>query len=139
MSCNCKCQVPAARAVYDSPSAQAVAAGGLVNLPEVTVDTNCMGVTGGTVRIQAGGDYTVDFNATAVATAAGPVEVVMYRDGAPVSGARSAGTAAAVGDLVPLAFSTIVSVDCCAPTQLTFRATQATSFTVANALVVKAE
>ena len=127
------CKTPILRAVYDSPTAQAVAADGLIQFTSETSNSCCRDwLNQGTITLKQNGTYEIHFNATAVATAAGPVEVQMYRNGTPVPGAHAYGTAAAVGDFVPLSFTALATVDCCCGDTISFRAITATSFNVAN-------
>lgn len=127
------CKTPILRAVFDNPTVQTVDAGGVIQLPDVTTNECCSApVNGGLVTIRKNGTYEIHFNCTLVATAAGPVEVQMYRNGAAVPGAHALGTAAAIGDNVSLAFTALVSVDCCCSTTFDFRCIDATSVRVAN-------
>ena len=129
------CKTPIIRAVFDSPTVQAVDALGIINLPEVTTNECCSNpVTGGVITLRTNGTYEIHFNCSLVATAAGPVEVQMYRNGSPVPGAHALGTAAAIGDNVNIAFTALASVDCCSTT-IDFRAIDATSVRVANATI----
>lgn len=127
MSCN----TTAIRTVFDSATVQTVAANGIINMPEVTTTGRCASSASGITTIRRNGTYHVDVNMTTVATAAGVEEVQLYRNGSPVPGAHALGTAAAVGDNVPMAFSTLVTVDC-APVTLDVRSTPATSVRVAT-------
>lgn len=128
------CKTPILRAVFDSPTVQNVDADGIIQFANVTTNECCNNgiVNGGTITLRDTGNYEVHFNTTLVATAAGPVEVQMYRNGTPVPGAHALGTAAAVGDNVSLAFTGLVSIDCCCATTIDFRAIDATSVRVAN-------
>lgn len=130
MSCN----TSAIRTVFDSPTVQAVAANGIINMPEVTTTGRCLSSASGVTTIRKNGTYHVDVNVTTVATAAGVEEVQLYRNGSPIPGAHALGTAAAVGDNVPMAFSALVSVDN-APVTLDIRSTPATSVRVANVTI----
>lgn len=126
------CKTPILRAVFDSTTVQDVAANGIIQYSSVTSNSCCNSpVNAGVITLRDNGTYEVHFNVTLVATAAGPVEVQMYRNGTPVPGAHALGTAAAIGDNVNMAFTALVSVDCCATT-LDFRAIDATSVRVAN-------
>lgn len=133
MSCN----NAALRAVFDSATLQDVAAGGTINLPEVTSNSCCATANGGTVTIKESGNYDVAWNLTAVATAAGVIEAQLYRNGSPVPGAHAFETAAATGDYVSMSASTLVSVDCCCGDTLSLRVPNATSVRVASIIVEK--
>lgn len=126
------CKAKIARAVFDSPTVQAVDAGGVINLPEVTKNTRCVNVTGGAMAVRNGGTYNVHANITAVATAAGVLEFQLYRNGTPVPGAHALVTAAAVGDNVSVAFFTPLTVECCGSTTIDLRSATATTIRVAN-------
>lgn len=127
------CKTPIFRAIFDSPTVQAVDADGIINLPEVTSNSKCATATGGTITLRNPGTYEVHFNVTAVATAAGPVEIQMFRNGTAVPGAHTIGTAAAVGDNVSLSFTALATIECCGSESLSFHAVTATSIRVANA------
>lgn len=131
MSCN----TPIMRTVFDSATVQEVAAGGVINMPEVTSNSSCLTSSGGTASIRKQDDYNVSANVTAVATAIGPVEIQLYRNGSPVPGAHAIGQAAAVGDNVPLSFSTPITVECCGTETLTLRAITATTVRIANMVI----
>lgn len=127
------------RAVFDNPTVQNVDAGGIIQFPDVTVNECCITpVNGGIITLRNNSkcntNVDVQFNCTLVATAAGAVEVQMYRNGAPVPGAHALGTAAAIGDNIPLSFSTVITADCCNET-IDFRCINATSVRVANAIL----
>lgn len=121
-----------AHAVFDSATVQTVAAGGVVNLPEVTKNTRCVTVTGGAMAVRGGGTYNVHVNVTATATAAGAQEFQLYRNGTPVPGAHAIATAAAVGDNVAVAFDAPISVECCGSTTIDLRSATATSIRIAS-------
>lgn len=129
------CKTPILRAVFDSPTVQAVDADGIINLPEVTSNTECATSTGGTITLRTPGTYEIHLNVTAVATAAGAVEVQMFRNGTAVPGAHAIGTAAAVGDNVPLSFTGLATIECCGSESISFHAVTATSIRVANATI----
>lgn len=127
------CKTPILRAVYDSPTAQTVASDGLIQFTSETSNSCCRDwLNQGTITLKQNGTYEIHFNATAVATAAGTIEVQMYRNGNVVPGAHAYGTAAAIGDFVPMAFTGLCTVDCCCGDTISFRAINATSFNVAN-------
>lgn len=130
MSCNS----PAARAVFDSATVQTVTANGIINMPEVTVNGRCISVASGVFTLRRNGTYRVDVNVTTIATAAGVEEIQLYRNGSPVPGAHALGTAAAVGDNVPMSFSALVTVDD-SPVTLDVRSAVATSVRVANVTI----
>lgn len=123
--------------MFDSPTVQAVDANGTIDLPEVTSNSRCATENGGTIALREKGTYEVHFNVTAIATAVGPVEIQMYRNGSPVPGAHAIAQAAAVGDNVNMAFTGLVTVECCGSDTISFRAITATSIRVANVTLEK--
>ncbi len=134
MSCN----KAIARAVFDSATLQAVGANGVINLPEVTTSSACdrVSVSGGVVTLRGGGTYEVDVNVTMSAAAAGTEDVQLYVNGTPQPGAHALGTAAAAGDLVPMSFHDLVTVECCGTTTIDVRSVPASNVRVANVTVV---
>lgn len=131
MSCN----TPILRAVFDSATVQAVAANGIINMPDVTSTGTCNTSASGVITLRRAGTYIVHFNATTVATAAGAQEIQMLRNGTPVPGAHALETSAAVGDNASLAFTALVSVSNGSATTLSFRSVPATSIRVANVTI----
>lgn len=133
------CKTPILRALFDSPTVQTVDANGIIQLPDVTSNECCSDqVTGGSIMLRNKGTYEVHFNCTLVGTAAGAVEVQMYRNGSPIPGAHALGTATAVGDNVPLSFTALTTVDCCAQT-IDFRCIDATTVRVANVTIERVD
>lgn len=71
-----------------------------------------------TINLNCAGIYRVAFNASAIASVAGNLEVQLYRDGVPMAQATSINTGA-VADAETLSFETLVQVprgntcDCC--------------------------
>lgn len=124
------------RFVFDSATAQAVAAGG--NLPLATA-TATRGLTcdGEAVTIDQAGTYLIEASATLAATEAGAVETQLYRNGSAVAGAHAYGTAEAEGDYVPQAYAAVVTVPRCGQAVVGIRAVDATSVVVAELVVVK--
>lgn len=131
------CKIPSLRAVFDSPTLQSVAAGGVISLPNVTSNTKCLTASDGTIAIRNPGTYKVSWNVTATANAAGPVEVQLYRDGSPVPGSHAAATAAAAGNLVPMSASALVTVECCGSEALALRMATAAGVRIANVAIEK--
>lgn len=126
------------RFVYDSTTAQAVAAGGNIVFSTATTSNNCLVNAGqGVIRIERPGLYNVFFNATLQATAAGAVNVGLQHNGAVVAGASSGVSLAAAGDFGSVAFATPVTVRCCMNDTLAFVSDAASSYTVACAVVEK--
>lgn len=127
------CKTPIFRAVYDSAAVQPVAADGLILFNSTTSNQCCKDMYNeGTITIKQSGTYEIHFNATLAATAAGTQEVQMYRNGNPVPGAHGLETAAAIGDFANIAFTALVTVDCCCGDTISFRCPEATSIRVAN-------
>lgn len=131
MSCN----TPIIRTVFDSTTLQAVAANGIINMPDVTSNRECLSSTGGVTTIRTPGNYIVHFNATVSATAVGAQEIQMLRNGSPVAGAHAIETAAAVGDLASMAFAFPITVTNGTTSTISFRAANAMNIRIANAVV----
>ena len=124
------------RFVYDSATTEAVDAGG--NLPLTTATATCnLTCDGETVTIDQCGVFLVLADATLVATEAGTIELQLYRNGNAVPGAHAYGTAAAEGDYVSQSLATVVSVPKCGQATVNVKATEATSVTVAELIVMK--
>lgn len=124
------------RFVYDSATAQSVAAGG--NLPLTASTATCgLSCDGETVTISRAGEYLVAVDATLAATAAGTVETQLYRNGNAVPGAHAYSTAAAAGDYAAQAYATVVSVPACGQATVNVKAATATGVVVANLVVVR--
>lgn len=119
------------RTVFDSTTLQAVAANGLINMPDVTTDSKCNTSTSGVVTLRVPGTYAVHANVTVSATAAGPQEVQLIRNGAPVPGAHALETAAAIGDLASMAFTTLITVPENSSVTLALRSATAANIRVA--------
>lgn len=131
------CKTPILRAVFDSATLQAVAANGVINLPEVTSNSRCVTVSGGTINIRETGTYEVHWNVTTSAAAAGTENVQLFANGNPVPGSHALATAAAAANLVPLAATGVTTIDCCGNTALTLRSVPATNVRVANITLYK--
>lgn len=95
-----------------------------------TLVRSCCDVTheGGSTAVvfRKPGNYTIHINATAVATAAGPVTITMQVNGSNYAGATATETIAAVGDSATLSFESAIHVACncqaitSLPTSVTF-------------------
>lgn len=127
------------RGTFDSPTVQAVLANGVIPVSSFTTNTNCIKNDNGTITVRHGGTYKVSVNVTTIATAAGVEEIQLYRNGTPVPGAHAQGTAAAVGDAVPMSFSTLITVEDCGQTTLTVQSTPATSVRIYDIDLVEAK
>lgn len=125
------------RGVYDSTTVQNVAANGVINFTNFVSNSNCNEGTGGTITLNRPGNYIVSFNATVSAAVAGAQEIQLFRNGSPVAGAHAIETAAAIGDLASLAFSTPISVTRGTPVTLTIRAINAMNIRIANVVAFK--
>ncbi len=133
------CKTPILRAVFDSATLQAVAANGTINFTQVTSNTNCATLNGGTISLRTPGDYEVHFNVTTSAAAAGVEEIQMYRNGSPELGAHALETTATAADLASMSFTALVSVECCGNTSISFRSVPATNIRVANVTIEKVD
>lgn len=98
-------------------TSQAVLADGVINFTTDRILTGCTATRDGeTFQLNKPGYYYVTFNAVATATEAGEITVTLENNGIAVIGATASMTAGTVGDLVNLAFATIIKVppSCCA-------------------------
>lgn len=129
------CKTPIFRAVYDSPTLQAVDADGTIVFADATSNTGCISQNNGTISIRQAGNYKFSFNVTFQPTAAGPVEVQLYRNGSPVPGAHAIDVAAAAADNVSLAASAVASVECCNTDTFSLRVVQAGNVRIANIII----
>lgn len=126
------------RFVYDSTTTTAVPANGNIPLPLSTISTNCLSCDGTTITINRCGVYEVSANFSMSATAAGAVEVQMYRNGNAVPGAHAITTASAASDLVSQDFTAVVTVPANSPTAtINFKSPTGGSIEIANVIVVK--
>lgn len=131
------CKTPILRAVFDSTTLQAVAANGVINLPEVVSNSCCATASGGTINLREKGTYEIHWNVTVSAAAAGTENIQLFANGNPVPGSHALATAAAVGNLIPMAATGVTTVDCCGNTALTLRSVPATNIRVANVTLFK--
>jgi len=126
------------RFVYDSTTTTTVPANGNIPRPLSTVSTNCLSCDGSTVTINRSGVYEVSANFSMAATAAGNVEIQMYRNGNAVPGAHAIATASAAADLVTQDFTAVVTVPCNSPTAtVNFKSATGGSTEIANVIVIK--
>ena len=130
-----------ARFTYDSDTAQAVAAGGLIQFASTTAANASVSYdNAGGIVLKEPGTYLIGASLTAVATAAGSIEVQMMENGVYAPGARSEQSAAAIGDFAALSVSDLVTVkpgDSGSFATVSLVSTGATSVQTANVLVVK--
>ena len=101
---------------YNTTS-QAIVSNGLLDFTTDRILTGCTATRDGqTFQLNKPGYYYVTFNAVATATETGEITVTLQNNGTAVIGATASMTAGTVGDLVYLAFSTIIKVppSCCA-------------------------
>lgn len=85
-----------------------------------------------------GTPFQIVANFTFAATAEGPIETQMYRNGNALPAAHAIDTGAAASNLVSQAFSALVTVPCNAPqATINVKALSATSVRIANIIVVK--
>ena len=95
---------------------QAVLTDGVINFTTDRILTGCTATRDGqTFQLNKPGYYYVTFNAVATATEAGEITATLENNGNVVVGATASMTAGEVGDLVNLAFTTIIKVppSCC--------------------------
>ena len=95
-------------------SRQTVAENSIIGLGAVQrrFGCNCR-LSGNAVELSGEGYYTIECNVTAAPTAAGPVTVALFENGAQIPGAIAYGTAAAAGDQVTLPIQATVRQGCC--------------------------
>lgn len=123
---------------YDSATAITLAAGDTIPVPNSTVSNKCVSCDGKNITINNSGLYQIVANFTFAATAEGPIETQMYRNGNALPAAHAIDTGAAASNLVSQAFSALVTVPCNAPqATINVKALSATSVRIANIIVVK--
>lgn len=126
------------RFTYDSATALTLAAGDTIPVPSSTVSNKCISCDGKNITINNSGLYQIVANFTFAATAEGPIETQMYRNGNALPAAHAIDTAAAVGNFASQAFSALVTVPCNAPqATINVKALNATNVRVANIIVIK--
>lgn len=126
------------RFTYDSATAITLAAGDTIPVPNSTVSNKCVSCDGKNITINNSGLYQIVANFTFAATAEGPIEIQMYRNGNALPAAHAIDTGAAASNLVSQAFSALVTVPCNAPqATINVKALSATSVRIANIIVVK--
>lgn len=106
-------------AIYTVNSgAQAVAVGGTINLGSIVrrFGRECcdpsINLTGSSITLNEPGYYDIDVAVTALPTAAGPVTITVFQDGAAVPGSTNTTTAAAAGNPVNVVSIPLVRVRC---------------------------
>lgn len=108
--------------------AQAVAVGGVINLGSINrrFGRKCQGcceevlnLNGSSITMNEAGYYDVDVAVTALPTAAGPVTIAVFQDGAAVPGSTNTTTAAAAGNPVNVVSLPLVRVRCGSASNLT--------------------
>lgn len=125
------------RFTYDG-AAVAIAANESIQMSNATISNKCgISSDGRNITISKPGTYLVLCNFNFNASAAGNVETQLYRNGTAISGAHALSTAAAANDLLPQAYSTVVSVPCNAPMTLTAKVLTTTTIQVANIVIIK--
>lgn len=79
---------------------------------------SCIRQDGNSISATGSGYYLVTVSATVSPSAAGNVSIILNRDGVPIIGASSEGTASAAGDPVPLTINAIIRNVCDCDTSL---------------------
>lgn len=125
------------RFVTDVTTAQTVAAGGNIPFANQTVSNNYVSCDGQVITINMRGVYEINANFTFAATTAGNVETQLYRNGNAIPGAHAIDTVATAGDGTSQAINAVITVPANSQIALTFKALDATSVVVANAIVTK--
>ena len=97
-----------------NPSSQAVAVNGIITLGSILrrLGCNCR-LNGNAIEIEGEGYYTIDCDVTVAPTAAGTVQIALYANGAPISGAVATGSTSVATNPVTLPISTTVRKSCC--------------------------
>ena len=98
--------------------AQAIAVGGVINLGTINrrFGRECcepvIDLSGASITLNEPGYYDIDVAVTALPTAAGPVTIAVFQDGAAVPGSTNTTTAAAAGNPVNVVSLPLVRVRC---------------------------
>lgn len=125
------------RFVYDSTTLNTIEENGSIPLPTSTISTNCMTTDGTNITINAPGVYEIDSNFTSTATAAGSLEIQLYRNGNPIPGAHCVNTLTTAGDYISQDINGIITVPCNAPATVNFKFISGGQVRIANVIITK--
>ena len=94
-------------------SSQVVAANSIIDLGSVIRRFGCnLRLNGNAVEVDGAGYYTIDCNVTVAPTAAGNVQVAIYKNGVPLTGATATGSVSTAGNPVTLPIQTTIREGC---------------------------
>lgn len=94
-------------------SSQTVAANSIIDLGSVIRRFGCnLRLNGNAIEVEGAGYYTIDCNVTVAPTAAGNVQVAIYKNGVPLTGATATGSATAAGNPITLPIQTTIREGC---------------------------
>lgn len=131
------------RFTYDSTTAQTVSAGQPIQFNLITLSDGCVAYNGnGQIIFKKPGTYLIEANFVATATAAGNIAIAMLENGTQKPGAQAQDTAAAVGNESNLSFNTVTTVESQSGSgyaTITFPSLTASSFIVANVVIIKVD
>ena len=95
-------------------SSQVVAANRIIDLGSVIRRFGCnLRLNGNAVEVEGAGYYTIDCNVTLAPTVAGNVQVALYKNGVPLTGATATGSVSTAGNPVTLPIQTTIKEGCC--------------------------
>ena len=94
-------------------SSQVVADNSIINLGSVIRRFGCnLRLNGNAVEVDGAGYYTIDCNVTLAPTAAGNVQVAIYKNGVPLTGATATGSVSTAGNPITLPIQTTIREGC---------------------------
>ena len=95
-------------------SSQAVAVNSIISLGSTQRRFGCnLRLSGNGIEVNDEGYYTVDCDVSIAPTAAGPVTVALYSNGAQIPGAIAYGSVSTAGNAVSLSINTTIRQGCC--------------------------
>lgn len=94
-------------------SSQVVAENSIINLGSVIRRFGCnLRLNGNAIEVEGVGYYTIDCNVTVAPTVAGNVQVAIYKNGVPLTGAVATGSVSTAGNPVTLPIQTTIKEGC---------------------------
>ena len=94
-------------------SSQVVAANSIIDLGSVIRRFGCnLRLNGNAIEVDGAGYYTIDCNVTVAPTVAGNVQVAIYKNGVPLTGATATGSVSTAGNPVTLPIQTTIREGC---------------------------
>lgn len=95
-------------------SSQNVAANSIISLGSTQRRYGCnLRLSGNAIEVNGAGYYTVDCDVSVAPTAAGPVTVALYNNGAQIPGAIAYGSVSTASNPVTLCMNTTIRQGCC--------------------------